>query len=112
MHCQGAKTRVKKSLAMILVGAAVVASAKAHPQASEPTPSNEHPLWQADPHEYGYSHANETLPNFLDDILDFTDNNQVAWAWLTPDNSPTLTHKTKKKGLPQPEPAHLHVLIS
>ncbi len=104
-------TKIRRLLALTVAGAAVLASGEARTQASQPKPDKAHPLWEMDLHRFGYEQvrqSNSYRPRFY--ALDFTANDRLAWAWLTYDGPPTAAQK-KYAGFPQPEPAHLHVLI-
>lgn len=127
MRWRIADCQIKGLLAVILLGVAVLAPGRVGSQTREPTPSNEHPLWQADMRNFGY----EWWPNptallsphqgYWVNRLDFTDNDHLAWAWLTLDTPPS-SHIPSCRGASkgcgnkepdprQPKPAHLHVLF-
>jgi hypothetical protein len=86
-----------------MAGIGAVSVMRAQPQAS--VPGNDSPVLEVDLRRFGYEITKFIRPTFLE----FTDNDQLMWAWLTVDKAPP--EKRKKGTPPEPVPSHLHVLI-
>jgi hypothetical protein len=73
----------------------------------EPPPTKDHPLWKIDVSNFGYERYPRRMVRPLRLFVDFTDNDHVAIAWVSPD-----TTKENRKQAPRVgELAHLHVVI-
>lgn len=73
----------------------------------EPPPTKDRPLWKIDVSQFGYERYPRRMVRPLRLFVDFTDNDHVAIAWISPD-----TTKENRKQAPRVgELAHLHVVI-
>jgi hypothetical protein len=93
---------IKKALAAVAIVFATLSAGKT--QAPEPAPSKARPVLELDLRKYGYELPRFVWPSFVE----FTDNDHLAWAWVTVDPSPKPPVRPKKYS---PPPSHLHVLI-
>lgn len=117
--------RTQGILHVLLLMGTISFSSMAQTQVRELAPTNASPLWQVDLKTLGYKplpDVTASLPGRFPWIkaLDFTDDDHLAWAWLTLDNQSPIRLRScdySSNGCkdndkrPQPEPAHLHVLF-
>lgn len=97
-----AKMSKRKALVAVALAFATVSAGKT--QTPEPAPSNERPVLELDLRKYGYELPRFVWPSFVE----FTDNDHLAWAWVTVDPSPKPSVRPKNYS---PPPSHLHVII-
>jgi len=76
--------------------------------------SSSDPVWQIDLRKFGYeawtrTKAERLITTYWIDGIGFTDNQTIAVAWLTLDNSSGV--RISEKHPPAPEPAHLHAIF-
>ncbi len=95
-----------KSVAIVFLAATVGFVGRGYSQDLEPAPTRDQPLLELDVHKFGYEPFTSGDMRWQT-FVDFTDDNHLAVAWLTPDN-PMSAKKTR---MATPQPAHLNVLI-
>jgi hypothetical protein len=106
--------RIIQSLTTTLLAASLILSAKAQQQSTEFPLDAERPLFKIDLRRFGYEEwtvrkTQHFIQTYWINSLGFTDNGNIAVAWLTLDNS--SGPKLKEGQAPQPEPAHLHAVF-
>jgi hypothetical protein len=102
MNWQPAKSDMRNTVAVILLGLAPVFVGRAHSQDLDPSLSKDHPLFEVNLRRFGYDESQNHWR--LDKSIDFTDSARLAVAWVTIDDG--IIPKPFK-----PKPAQLHVLV-
>jgi hypothetical protein len=106
MTLRAVRSGSPKLVAACVVALTIACVPEVRSQSAEPPPTGDKPIVEVDLHKFGYERYRNThaiWPTFLD----FIDIQNLALAWMTPDDR-TAAAKT---GILTPTPAHLHVLL-
>ncbi len=99
--------RCFRQTTMALATVVFICGVRSRAQEQEPTPTGEHPIWKVDVQQFGYERFPRKSVRPLRLVMNFTDNNHVAIAWVTPDTTTENKRNAPKVG----EPARLHAVI-
>jgi hypothetical protein len=94
--------RCYRSICVISVAVALISVLGVRAWGVEPAP-----LWQVDLRQFGYERFPRRAVRPIRLFVDFSDNNHLAVAWISPDTNKSTQRKEPTRG----EPAHLHLVL-